>query len=130
MKITCPRCKTDYDIQDPQESTKVVCEECHLEFQVESPKLAMNIPEPLKNPDQQPLPSKTAKPQSNTSKSSTIQKVEITHLVNVTVKDLDISMGQMIWLTVKAIPAIFIGVLLFWLCVAIIGGIFGISLFG
>ena len=126
MKVTCPRCKTDYDIQDPTEPITVECEECHLEFSVELPKI--ELPKvSVDNPDQRPLPAKSVQAKKPILKSSEVQKVEVTHLVNVTVKDLDISMGQMIWLTIKAIPAIFIGVVLFWLAVAVIGGVFGMS---
>ena len=39
----------------------------------------------------------------------------------VTVTTIDIPMTQMIWLTIKAIPAILIGTLILWLIVGFIG---------
>jgi hypothetical protein len=45
--------------------------------------------------------------------SPTVQRVVVT--------SIDIPMVQMIWLTIKAIPAIAIGAFLFWLIVVVIG---------
>jgi hypothetical protein len=40
----------------------------------------------------------------------------------VVVTSIDIPMVQMIWLTIKAIPAILIGTFILWLIVVVIGG--------
>jgi DNA-directed RNA polymerase subunit RPC12/RpoP len=38
VKITCPRCKTEYQIEAPEEKAKFQCEECKMEFFVNPPK--------------------------------------------------------------------------------------------
>lgn len=45
----------------------------------------------------------------------------------VVIKDIDISMGQMIWLTIKAIPAVFIGTLVVWVALHVLLGILGLG---
>jgi hypothetical protein len=94
MNTQCPRCKTRLTAEGHIAGTQIECPECRMAF----------VPQSVKATRDVEIPAAWQPPQ------------------RVVVTSIDIPMVQMIWLTIKAIPAIAIGAFLFWLIVVVIGG--------